>query len=73
MRFADRLCQDTEVISITTDEGVHRSTYGKVFKRSNQVAHALLHLGVQPGDRVATLAWNDHRHMELYYGISCFF
>ncbi len=71
MRFADRLYQDTEVISITTDEGVHRSTYGKVFKRSNQVAHALLHLGVQPGDRVATLAWNDHRHMELYYGISC--
>ena len=71
MRFADRLYGDTEVISVTADEGVHRSSYGKVFERANQVACALSGLGIHPGDRVATLAWNDHRHLELYYGVSC--
>ena len=71
MRFADRLYPDTEVISVTMDEGVHRSTYGEVFDRANRVAHALSNLGVESGDRVATLAWNDHRHLELYYGVSC--
>ena len=71
MLFATRLYRETEVISITADEGVHRSTYGTVFKRANQVAHALGRLGVDPGNRVATLAWNDHRHLELYYGVSC--
>ena len=71
MRFSDRLYRETEIISITADEGVHRSTYGAVFKRANQVAHVLDHLGVEPGNRVATLAWNDHRHLELYYGVSC--
>ena len=71
MRFATRLYRDTEVISVTADEGVHRSTYGTVFKRANQGAHALGRLGVESSDRVATLAWNDHRHLELYYGVSC--
>ena len=71
MRFADRLYRDTEVISVTMDEGVHRSTYGEIFDRANCVAHALSSLGVELGDRVATLAWNDHRHLELYYGVSC--
>jgi len=71
MRFADRLYRDTEVISLTMDEGVHRSTYGEVFDRANRVAYALSSLGVELGDRVATLAWNDHRHLELYYGVSC--
>ena len=71
MRFADRLYRDTEVISLTMDEGVHRSTYGEVFERANRVAYALSSLGVELGDRVATLAWNDHRHLELYYGVSC--
>ena len=71
MRFADRLYRDTEVISLTMDEGVHRSTYGEVFDRANRVAYALSSLDVELGDRVATLAWNDHRHLELYYGVSC--
>ena len=71
MRYAATLYPDTEVISITADEGVHRSTFAAVFERANHVAHALAGLGVRPGDRVATLAWNDHRHLELYYGVSC--
>ena len=71
MRFAQRLYPDTEVVSITADEGVHRSNYGDVFRRANQAANALSAIGVQRGDRIATLAWNDHRHLELYYGVSC--
>jgi len=71
MRFADRLYGETEVISVTSDEGKHRSSYGEVFGRANQVACALARLGIHSGDRVATLAWNDHRHLELYYGVSC--
>ncbi len=71
MRFADRLYGDTEVVSITGDEGLHRSTYGDVFCRARQVANALSTLGIQAGDRVATVAWNDHRHLELYFGVSC--
>ena len=71
MRYAATLYPDTEVISITADEGLHRSTFAGVFERANHVAHALAGLGVRPGDRVATLAWNDHRHLELYYGVSC--
>jgi 3-(methylthio)propionyl---CoA ligase len=41
-----------------------------LLKRSSQLANALVALGVKPGDRVATLAWNGYRHLELYYGIS---
>jgi acyl-CoA synthetase (AMP-forming)/AMP-acid ligase II len=39
-------------------------------RRSKQAAKALIALGVKPGDRIATLAWNGYRHMELYYGVS---
>ena len=49
---------------------VHRCTYGDIHRRSKQVANALTALGVKPGDRIATLAWNGYRHMELYYGVS---
>jgi len=62
---------DTPVVSQTADLGVHRTTYAQLARRSAQLAHALrskFDIGI--GDRVATLAWNDHRHFELYYGIS---
>ncbi len=53
------------------EEGVHRYTYGDFAARVHQLAHALVRLGVRPGDRVATLAWNNYRHLELYYAIPC--
>jgi acyl-CoA synthetase (AMP-forming)/AMP-acid ligase II len=59
-----------EVVSVTADMPRHRSTYAEVFARANRVAGALQGMGLEPGDRVATLAWNDHRHLELYYGVS---
>src|SRR5215831_16304330 len=61
---------DTEIVSRTVEGAVHRYTYGQAERRSKQLAQALLRLGIRPGDRVGTLAWNTYRHFELYYGIS---
>ena len=61
---------DAEIVSRTVEGPLHRCTYGDIHRRSKQVANALAALGVKPGDRIATLAWNSYRHMELYYGVS---
>jgi fatty-acyl-CoA synthase len=61
---------DVEIVSRTPDKGDHRTNYAGLLRRSSQLAHALIELGVKDGDRVATLAWNGFRHLELYYGIS---
>ncbi|MCC3157537.1 long-chain-fatty-acid--CoA ligase [Hymenobacter sp. 15J16-1T3B] len=61
---------DTEIVSRNTEGGLHRYTYRAAHQRAQQLANALLALGIQPGDRVGTLAWNNHRHFELYYGVS---
>jgi fatty-acyl-CoA synthase len=61
---------DREIVSVTADNPLHRYTVGEAVRRSRRVANALVKLGLQQGDRVATLAWNDYRHLELYYGIS---
>ena len=61
---------DREIVSRTADGSLQRSTYGSVGRRSRQLANALLRLGVRPGMRVATLAWNGYRHMELYYAVA---
>jgi acyl-CoA synthetase (AMP-forming)/AMP-acid ligase II len=60
----------TEVVSNLGGSSYHRTTYAKVERRSRRLARALAKLGVGFGDRVATLAWNDFRHLELYYGVS---
>ena len=60
----------TEVVSRTIDGSLHRYTYADIQGRTKQLAKALLALGVQSGDRVGSLAWNTHRHFELFYGVS---
>ena len=50
-------------------DGMHRYTYADFYRRVHRVGHALKSLGVQPGDRVASLCWNSSRHLELYFGI----
>ena len=70
IRHADRNHGDTEIVSRETTGGIHRYTYRDAHRRSRQLARALLSLGVKPADRVATLAWNNYRHFELYYGVS---
>jgi 3-(methylthio)propionyl---CoA ligase len=60
-----------EMVSCTADAPAHRTTYAALRRRAQQLARSLQdRLGVRPGDRIATLAWNDHRHFELYYGIA---
>jgi len=62
--------RDTEIVSRTVEGAIHRYSYAQAERRSKRVARALLRLGIKPGDRVGTLAWNTFRHLELYYGIS---
>jgi 3-(methylthio)propionyl---CoA ligase len=60
----------SEIVSRTVEGGIHRYGWADAHARAKQLANALQRLGIRPGDRVATLAWNTHRHLELYYGIS---
>jgi fatty-acyl-CoA synthase len=70
LTYAARTFPDVEIVSRSPEKPDHRTNYDGLLKRSSQLAHALIGLGVKEGDRVATLAWNGFRHLELYYGIS---
>lgn len=70
LRYAAEIHSAGEIVSVRTEGDLHRQTYAETFKRTAQLAHGLAALGVQQGDRVATLAWNGYRHFELYYAIS---
>ncbi len=52
------------------ESDIHRYTMKDAAKRSKQIANALIELGAKPSDRIATLAWNNYRHFELYFGVS---
>lgn len=71
LRHAMTFHAGAEIVSRTSDGGIHRYTYGDFGRRVHQLANALKARGVKPGDRVATLAWNGFRHMEIYYAVSC--
>lgn len=70
LEHAQRYHGDTEIVSYLPGGAVHRYTYADAHQRARQAANALTRLGVKPGDRVGTLAWNGYRHFELYYAIS---
>ncbi len=70
IRHADRNHGDTEIVSRTVEGEIHRYTYREAHARARKLAKVLASLGVRAGDRVGTLAWNGHRHYELYYAIS---
>ena len=70
LSFAAEAHPGGEIVSVRTEGDLHRETYAQAFARTGQLAHALAGLGVEGGDRVATLAWNGYRHFELYYAIS---
>ena len=59
-----------EIVSVTADNPRHRYTVAEAMARARQLANALVKLGLSEGDRVATIAWNDYRHLEIYYGVS---
>lgn len=70
MRYAEINHPLTEIVSVTVDNPRHRYTYAEAFRRTRKLANALGHYGIVGGDRIGTLAWNDYRHFELYYGIA---
>lgn len=67
---AARHFPDTEIVSKRTEGDLHRTTWREVELRARKLAQALARLGCEPGDRVATLAWNGYRHLEIYYAAS---
>ncbi len=67
---AERHHGEQEIVSRRVEGDIHRQTFRDLAARSRKMANALAKLGIQSGDRVATLAWNGYRHMELYYAVS---
>lgn len=68
LRHAERHHPNREIVSVTADNPLHRYTYSDCARRTRQLANAIDKLGLDAGDRVATIAWNDYRHLEIYYG-----
>lgn len=70
LEHAVRVHPRAQIVSRLCEGSLHRSSYAEVARRAKQLANALQALGVGLGDRVGTLAWNTHRHMELYFAVS---
>jgi len=70
LEHADRVSGDREIVSRSVEGPIHRYTYHDAHTRSRHLANALTALGVELGDRIATLAWNTYRHFETYYAVS---
>ena len=67
---AARYHSDTEITSVETDGAITRSNWGEVQTNSKKLASALTKMGLEPSDRCATIAWNNRRHLEIYFGVS---
>jgi acyl-CoA synthetase (AMP-forming)/AMP-acid ligase II len=70
IQYAAEYHGDTEIVTRTTEGPIHRYNYGEAERRMRQLAKGLKRLGVAFGDRVATIAWNNYRHFELYFAVS---
>ena len=70
IEFAALNHSEGEIVSRTVEGPVHRYTYKDCAVRSRQLAKALDKLGIEQSERIATLAWNGYRHVEIYYGVS---
>ncbi|RYY85482.1 MAG: long-chain fatty acid--CoA ligase, partial [Comamonadaceae bacterium] len=68
LEFADRHHGDADIVSRRVEGDIHRYTWNDLAVRARQVANALDGSDLLFSDRVATLAWNGYRHLELYYG-----
>ena len=71
LRRAETFFGDQEVVTRLPDKSFHRYTYRDMAGRAKQLAVALQKLGLDRGDRVATLCWNHYQHLEAYFGIPC--
>jgi fatty-acyl-CoA synthase len=72
LRRAEQLHAGKEIVSRLPDRSFHRMTYTDLVGRSRRLAVALRGLDLGPGDRVATLCWNNHEHLEAYFGVPAF-
>ena len=70
IRHAEQTHPNSEIVSRRCEGDIHRYTMADAARRSRQVANLLSQLDIKLGDRVATLAWNNYRHFELYFGVS---
>ncbi|MFM2318261.1 MAG: 3-methylmercaptopropionyl-CoA ligase [Pseudomonadota bacterium] len=70
LEHAERYHGATEIISVNTSGGKTRTDWAAVGKRARQLASQLEQMGIQAGECCATLAWNNHRHLEIYFGVS---
>jgi fatty-acyl-CoA synthase len=70
IEHADAFHGTTEIVSRTIEGPIHRYTYRDAHTRAKQLANALRTLGVKPGDRIGTIAWNGYRHFEIYFAVS---
>jgi acyl-CoA synthetase (AMP-forming)/AMP-acid ligase II len=71
VEHAERVNGDAEIVSITAENPRHRYTYREAFARARKLGDRVSGWGLEQGDRIATLAWNDYRHFETYYGAAC--
>jgi fatty-acyl-CoA synthase len=69
LKRAEDLYGKKEIVSRTPDKSFHRYTYADFVRRSKKLAVALGKLGLETSDRVVTLAWNTHQHLEAYFGV----
>jgi 3-(methylthio)propionyl---CoA ligase len=72
IEFAARFHATAEVVTRMVEGGIHRSTWGEIATRARKLANALQAMGIKRGDRVSTIAWNTHRHLEVYFAVSSF-
>ena len=69
LRRAEKFSGSTEIVSRLADGSIYRYTYADMILRAKKLAIAFKELGVGPGDRIATLAWNHHQHLEAYFAV----
>ncbi|MGV6804568.1 MAG: long-chain-fatty-acid--CoA ligase [Ruegeria sp.] len=67
---AARYHGQTEIVSVETDGSTTRTNWGAIAENARRMGAALTRLGLQPQDRIGTLAWNNRRHLEIYYAAS---
>ena len=60
----------TEITSVETDGTITRSNWSEILQNSKKLASALTKMGIKPAARCATIAWNNRRHLEIYFGVS---
>jgi len=70
IEHAAKFHRDTPIVARNIEGDIHRYTYAQAGRRTQQLANALIRRGIKPGDRIASLAWNTHRHFEMFYGVS---